>query len=162
MAQSFNHFNQIADALPQVLSQVVRKTAFDVQASAIRKAPVDTGFLRSSIYVRTSEESTYGQGSVKAKRITKTARRKAAASKSGLISSFSSTPYGYYLLPEVGGPENEQTAYVAVGAEYGIYLEFGTRYMPAHPYFYPAVEHARAGFESALSRIEDKLKEAAG
>jgi hypothetical protein len=161
MASSFNHFNQIADALPQVLSQVVRKTAFDVQAGAVRRAPVDTGFLRASIYVKTFNESTYGQGSIKAKRITRKARRKAAASLSGLTSSFS-TPYGYYLLPEVEAPDNEQTAYVAVGAEYGIYLEFGTRYMPARPYFYASVEHVRPSFEAALSRIEDKLKEAAG
>ncbi len=158
--ESFNHFGSIADALPQVLGQVVRKTAFDVQAGAVRRAPVDTGFLRASIYTVTSEGSTYGEGHVKPARITKTARKKAASSLSGLTSSFS-TPYGYYLLPSVQAPENEQTAYVAVGAEYGIYLEFGTRYMPAKPYFYPAVEHARAGFESALSRIEAKLAEAA-
>jgi len=33
---------------------------------------------------------------------------------------------------------------VGVGAEYGIYLEFGTRKMPPYPFFRPAIREARA------------------
>ena len=161
MAQSFNHFNQIADALPEVLGQVVRKTAFDVQAGAARRAPVDTGFLRNSIYVTTYGESTYGETLRKRTTVsskpTKSGRPRKLSRKQRILLVKSAD-----LLDEVEMPGDDMTAYVAVGAAYGIYVEFGTRYMPAKPYFYPAVEHARAGFESALSRIEDKLKKAAG
>lgn len=40
---------------------------------------------------------------------------------------------------------------VYVGAEYGIYQEYGTRKMPAHPYFTPAVEAVRPQFEAAVA-----------
>lgn len=46
---------------------------------------------------------------------------------------------------------------VVVGANYGIYVEMGTRYMAAQPYFYPAVETVRPQFEAALSKIEPGL-----
>lgn len=136
MAESFNHFPKISEALHTALSQVVRKTAFDIQAKAASNAPVDTGFLKNSIYTVTSEGSTYGQGG-------------------------SSTHKGSYLLPEVEKPEDDLTAYIGVGANYGIYLEYGTRYMAPRPYFLPAVEATRGPFEEALSRIEEKLKEVA-
>jgi HK97 gp10 family phage protein len=124
----FNNFSKIAATLPKALSQAVRKTALDIQADAASRAPVDTGFLRNSIYTVTSDGSTY-QGGDKA-------------------------------LPEVQAPGDDQTAYVAVGANYGIYQEMGTTRTPAQPYFYPAVEAARGPFEQAMAKIEDKLKEA--
>jgi HK97 gp10 family phage protein len=129
MADGFNHWGQIANALPKVASQIVRKAAFDIQAQAASRAPVDTGFLKNSIYTVTADSSTYKGGD-----------------KS---------------LPEVETPENDQTAYVAVGAEYGIYVEMGTRFAPAQPYFYPAVDAVKPGFDAALSAIEGKLREAA-
>lgn len=46
--------------------------------------------------------------------------------------------------------ESMLTAIVTVGAEYGIYVEFGTRYMAARPYFMPAVELVAPQFEAAL------------
>ena len=57
---SFNHFDQVADQLLNALSDVVTKTAFDIQATAASIAPVDTGFLKNSIYVETYTNSTYG------------------------------------------------------------------------------------------------------
>lgn len=39
---------------------------------------------------------------------------------------------------------------VTVGADYGIYLEMGTRHMAARPYFGPAVRAVRGAFLSAL------------
>ena len=128
----FNHFPQVAEALHKALSQVVRKTALDLQASAASKAPVDTGFLRSSIYTVTSTDSTYGQAG--------------------------SPPGDSSLLPEVAKPEDDLTAYVAVGANYGVYVELGTRFMPAQPYFYPAVEEAKVEFQTALDAIEPTIK----
>lgn len=46
---SFNHFPEIAAALPDETSQVVRKVAFDVEAEAKMLVPVDTGNLKNSI-----------------------------------------------------------------------------------------------------------------
>lgn len=131
----FNKFGAIADALPGVLSQIVRKAAFDVQAQAQVNAPVDTGFLKNSIYTVTSESSSYSSVS-------------------------SPTKKDSSVLPEVEKPEDDQTAYVAVGANYGLFVEVGTRHTPAHPYLSPAVETVRPAFEDALSKVEDKLREA--
>jgi HK97 gp10 family phage protein len=132
----FNHWQDLADALPDILSQVVRKTAFDIAADAAQAAPVDTGFLRNSIYVATWDTSTYARGG-----------------------------YGdghQELLPEVDVPEDETTAYVAVGASYGVYLEFGTRFMNAQPYFFPAMERGGDAFDAAMEKIEAKLAKVAG
>ncbi len=128
----YNHWKQLAAALPKVAASVVRETAQDVADLAAANAPVDTGFLKSSVYTVTAEGSTYGQAG---------------------------TPPGdAYLLPEVDAPENEQTAYVAVGANYGIYQEMGTRFMPPQPYFYPAVEAGKVFLDDALSKMEDALQ----
>jgi HK97 gp10 family phage protein len=66
------------------------------------------------------------------------------------------------LIPEIDKPANAQTAYVAVGANYAIYPEFGTIHQPPQPAFIPAVEEARQGFEDAMAALETKLKEATG
>ena len=47
--------------------------------------------------------------------------------------------------------------FVIVGAPYGIYQNYGTRYMPGRPFFEPGVEQTRPGFESAISAIESRL-----
>lgn len=132
----FDHFPQISTALHTALSQVIRKVAFDIQANAQVGAPVDTGFLKNSIYVVTSDSSDYGQGA-------------------------SSPPKDASLLPEVAHPDDDLTAIIAVGANYGIYVEMGTVRMAPQPYLAPAAEKARRGFEQAISAIEDKLKAAA-
>ena len=51
MTDTFNHFSQIGDKLAQELSRLVLKTAFDLEARAKTKAPVDTGALKNSIGV---------------------------------------------------------------------------------------------------------------
>jgi HK97 gp10 family phage protein len=52
---------------------------------------------------------------------------------------------------------DEFTGNVTVGAYYGIYVEMGTRFMAAQPYFYPAVEEGRSRFEAALAAMESFL-----
>lgn len=126
----FNHWQQIADALTPALAQIIKKTALDLQAQAASRAPVDTGFLRNSIYASTADGSGYHGGS--------------------------------NMLPEVPRPTSTTEAYVAVGANYGVYVEYGTRFMPAKPYFNPAVAAVQPGFDAALDAIETKLAEAAG
>jgi HK97 gp10 family phage protein len=130
---SYNKFPQSAAALHHAISQVVRKIAFDVQASAQANAPVDTGFLRNSIYTVTSEGS--GRAQVGAP-----------------------TKADSYLFPEIAAPPDDTTAYVAIGANYGEFVEMGTRYTPAQPFVTPAVELARGDFEAELGAIEPGMK----
>jgi HK97 gp10 family phage protein len=42
---------------------------------------------------------------------------------------------------------------VIVGADYGVYEEYGTRYRPPHPYFRPAVAAAKAQFERDMKQV---------
>lgn len=127
-----NHWAGLAAAMPEVIHQMVRKTAFDLAAQARTSAPVDTGFLANSIYVETSTDTTYGSG--------------------GTHGAGDS-----YLLDPVETPEDDYTAYVGVGANYGEYVEYGTRYMAAQPYFQPAVDSAGASLDEALSKVSDQL-----
>lgn len=141
MAESFDHFPEISSALYKTLSQAVRKVAFDLQANAIEFAPVDTGFLRNSIYVSTYGKSSYGaHGQTQAK--------------------LTNYQFAYVQLPEVEMPDNDLTAIVAVAANYGIYVEFGTRFMRPQPFFFPAVRVAQVELDGALRVIEAKLGEA--
>lgn len=130
---SFNHFPQIIETFGRAASAIVRKAAFDVQATAQGKAPVATGFLKSSIYTVTTESSSYGQGVV----------------GGGAGSS---------LLPSVETPSDATTAFIAVGANYGVYLEFGTSRMAARPYMTPAADEVAPSFVAAWERLEEYLR----
>jgi hypothetical protein len=55
--------------------------------------------------------------------------------------------------------ENSTTKYVKVGAEYGPPQNYGTRYIPARPFFEPGIEKTRPGFEAAVAAISQKLSE---
>jgi len=127
--EDFNHLNALANALASAIARVVTKTAFDIEAQAAENAPVDTGALQASIYERTYTSHD---------RHDKTR--------------------GKGFFPLIKQPPNQYEAYVAVGANYGIYVEMGTRRMPAQPYFYPAIEANRQPFIDAMSSLEDKLR----
>ncbi len=129
----YNHFGACGDALDKAASAVVRKTALDAQAhiqsNVQANGLVRTGFLLNSVYVVTSESSSY-KGGAKA-------------------------------LPEVAQPTDDKTAYVVVGAQYGIFPELGTRFMAARPYFYPGIDATRPDFEAAMAQIKTAMEEAA-
>lgn len=42
---------------------------------------------------------------------------------------------------------------LTVGADYGVYLEYGTRFMAAQPFFFPAVAEVAPSFLQAMRRI---------
>lgn len=54
------------------------------------------------------------------------------------------------------GDIQELRARVKVGAEYGRFVEFGTRKMAAQPYLTPAVEQHRAAFKAAMNQVVTK------
>ena len=135
----FNRFPEIAAAFPVQLHKVVVQTTEIIQEIAQAKCPVSSGhgeypggFLRSSIYRVTSEGSTYGE-------------------------AMEPPTDDVYLLPEGPGVSDEFTGYVGVAANYGIYVEMGTRHMGAQPYFYPALDEGRSRFEAALAAMESFL-----
>lgn len=47
--------------------------------------------------------------------------------------------------------DGEMSSSVIVEAFYGPFLEFGTRFMSAQPFFFPAVEQVGGQFESDIS-----------
>lgn len=129
MAQkSFNNWGKVADSIKPVAKLVVKKTAFDlqgqIQGQITTNDQVDTGFMRSSVYVATSDQSTY-KGGEKA-------------------------------LPEIAKPNSETEAYVAVAAEYAIHQNYLHK-----PFFEPAIERVKPGFDAAMKAIKAKMEEAA-
>src|SRR5579872_1142691 len=131
-----NKFPAMAAALQPIVSQMVRKTAFAIAADAASNAAVDTGFMKSAVYVVTSQTSTYGNAG---------------------------TPPGdSYLLPQVEAPGDDLTAIVACGANYSVFVELGhhTRgggTVPAQPFFFPAVDRGAASFAVAAQAFERLL-----
>src|SRR5437660_8599207 len=125
---SFNHFPLIASRIIPACKRVVRTTAKDIRDMATINAPRDTGWLESGMYAATDQGVQY--------------------------SGAKFTGTGYQLQskemfpPEL--PSDELEAIAGVGATYGIYVEMGTRFMPAQPYFYPAVAWSNAHFMQSL------------
>lgn len=130
----FNDLPVMPARLQRAIAKVVRRTAFAIMRDAQTQHPFknDTGFAEASIYVVTARESTYGQG-------------------------IDAMPPGGALLPSVPAPTSRTFAYVAWGANYGIYLELGTRHAPAFPTLGPAAEQERAEYLAALAEIEGEL-----
>lgn len=57
---------------------------------------------------------------------------------------------------EPGASELEK--FVVVGAFYGVYQNYGTRYLPARPFFEPGVEKTRPGYEAAAKAVMETFK----
>ncbi len=49
------------------------------------------------------------------------------------------------------------TGTVTVGAYYGVYVNYGTRFMAAQPFWNVALDEGRARFEAALAAMESFL-----
>ena len=115
----------------------------------------------NSIYTRTENENGAGSASeaaykrmVHSFRLGKSAARNAAKfARRGKEEA----QFAQALFPEVPTPQHNY-AYVAVGAIYAIFVEFGTHKMAARPFFYPAVAAAKPGFLTAMERVEFELK----
>lgn len=131
----FNRFPELPAEIQRAVSRIVRKAAFDIQKEAQRHHPFQnqSSFAENSIYVVTHNSSTYGQG-------------------------IDAIPQGASLLPEVEKPTSTTEAIIAVGADYGVYLEMGTVNMPAFPYLVPAAEKVAPAYVAALRALEDSLE----
>lgn len=138
MAEAFNNWDEIAVAMDKAAGQVVRKTALDaegqIKAEITSQDLIDTGFMRNSVYTKTNKESTYGQGG--------------------------SPPKGATLLPEIEAPKNDKTAYVASGADYTWWMNYGAHGRPAHGFFEKGMNRVMAGFDAAMAAITKAMKQA--
>jgi HK97 gp10 family phage protein len=126
----FNHIPQAIAGLKQAMHQGVVKGAFDIQAHAASTAAVDTGNLRNSIYTKTSDGNNYP-----------------GSASNSLVAD---------QIPDV----DEMTAYVAVAASYGVYIELGTRFMPAQPFLLPGANAVQPGFDAYFDHIEAAMRAA--
>jgi HK97 gp10 family phage protein len=122
-------FTAIGNAAPGKLSEIVRRTAFDIEAGAKQRSPVDTGFLRASIYTVTDKDNGYSKAKSEAK---------------------GKNPKAEFADAE--GNVKPLEAIVAVGAEYGIHVEYGARSAPAQPFLTPAVEAVKGQFEREIKK----------
>lgn len=130
------HFDRLP-GLPERLNKrvavAVRKAAFEIEAEAKSRVPVDTGALKNSIYTVTDQGSTYGQAAGAA--VSANPRSKE--------------------VPEMAKPPGV-SAIVAVAIDYGIYVEMGTRKMEPQPFLGPAAEIVEPALLAALRSIVEQ------
>ena len=131
---TYNHLPQLAAKAPQIVSAIVRKTAHDLKADAQNsmEGPKHGRIYRSSKTGKPHRASAPGE---------------APAVDIGNLKNS--------IFVEIESPT---TAIVAVGAKYGITLEYGSRKIAPRPYMRPAAEKARRAFIEALRNLEVKLR----
>ncbi len=121
----FNRWAELAGKLKPAVQKGVKEAAYAMQSNIQSGAPVQTGFMRDNVYVSAPGESTYGQG-------------------------MGPPTDDVYLLPEIK-PEDDMTAIVGAAAEYSAFVNYGTRHMPAQPFFDQGVEQTRGEFEGIMT-----------
>lgn len=129
MAADFNHFGDVADALPDIVDQIIRKIALDAEAGYKEliqaNGQIDTGNMLNSCYSVTSKGSTYQD------------------------SPLNTAP------PALPGP---RSAYAGIAADYAAYQNYGTVSQPARPFFEPTNEQVQAGLQAALNAAHGQLE----
>ena len=126
MAGDFDHWDETFAEIDKKVNQLVRKTAFDIEATAKRESRVRYGYMRNAWYVRTEDSSDY--------------------------KDLAPPEKGYQEFPEVAAtPHNE--AWIVGGARHTVFNEYGTHKMAAQPMLTPAVEQARQPFLDALEKV---------
>jgi HK97 gp10 family phage protein len=129
------NLRRLVREFPGFAQKAIRKIAFDIERNAKLHAPVDTGFLRSSIYAVTNLSSHY-----------KSAYRAARRNKDR-STRFREVEVDFDLAA------GKYEAYVVVGAAYGVFVEFGSRNHAAQPFLTPAVEEVQDVADTALTQF---------
>jgi hypothetical protein len=129
MTATFNLLPEIINLLGDIPDKLVTECAQQIVPVAKANCPVLSGSMQSTIYMKTNSQSTYGVG-------------------------FIDPPEDSYIMEEIETPPSG-TAYVAVGDNYGIYVELGTRKMGAEPFLIPALELVGQSFQNGtmLSQV---------
>ena len=134
----YNKFPEIAAQFPVQLHKVVVQTVEITNELASDNAPKETTFMASNIYHVTSDGSTYGQG-------------------------IAPPTDDVYLLPEGPAVSDPYTGYTACAANYSAPVNYGhhTRsgsWVPAQPFWEPALDEGRSRFDAALAVFWSFLK----
>lgn len=131
---TINRFAQIAARLGGADTQRVIDRATERLEDVTRsRAARRSGAMRASVYRVTRDYSNYAQ--------------RASAAQS-LWENYNGKRRALLMLDEVAAPP-KNVGIVAVGAAHGVYVQFGTRRMPARP-FLPSYEEMRAAVMSEL------------
>jgi len=133
-----------------LVSEVVRKTAFDIQATAQTLVPVDTGAAKASIHVVTGDADGYTTATENAQAAYET--------------KYPKQTLDFWPDNPVSPSEDSITALVAVAVLYGWYLENGTPggRIKGRPFLQPAVDAAQTAFEMAVSQALDEGAQKSG
>jgi HK97 gp10 family phage protein len=67
-----------------------------------------------------------------------------------------------HLRSSIYAKINDWVAEVGAEATYALFVEFGTRYMQAHPYLYPAIQEHLPMLEQSICEAIDEAKLEAG
>jgi len=127
----YNHAAAMAANLRKLLGQVVRKTAFDIEAGCKARSRVDTGAMRAGWYTSTFDANGFEAAA-------------AAAQSAGGKDVKLVTPSAY--------PADDLEAIVGNAVEYAIYNEMGTVHMSAQPMLGPSVDAVLEGFFQGIER----------
>jgi HK97 gp10 family phage protein len=147
-----DHSGDLERSLDADLGKAVRRTAFKIEGAAKQAAPVDTGYLRNSLFTVTDQGSGANAALTRTERrrdITNRKRRKKGQADLLIRLNADLTSL------RVGAPTE---AYVAVGASYGPFVEFGTASRAAHPFLGPAVDREKADFERGVAAIFERYR----
>ena len=150
-----DQLGELAERIHRNAAKIVSSTDEAVALKAQLDAPVDTGVLKNSVYASTFKGSGYADAKQKVREALGESEdgavgNEALASEAGNQKRLTADEI---MLPEVEQPGDDLTAIVAVGAEYGLYVEMGTVHQTAQPYLGPALESERAAFTQAMKGI---------
>lgn len=127
-----DYLERLIAALPDRCGRIARHTAEEIRDTAQDYSAVVTGAQQASVYVVTSDESTYDEA----------------------VAAARAANPDVELLPEVEAPP-PGVAVVAVAVVYGASNEFDHQ-----AFLGPAAEDVRPRYEAALSHLEDELRDA--
>lgn len=146
----YDHTDETARKFEEVLRLTQRTALFEIERRAKQKAPVDTGFLKNSIFTKISG-TIYVNGKAgdqpSAPPLLRYSKRAKKEVKRAAV-QFAST-----------GSKSEGQGEVAVGAEYAIYQEMGIgeEGARAQPFLVPAFDEV---VREVPDLMNDLLKEA--
>jgi len=129
----YNLFPALARALRPACQTISSDTARFLEAAVAANAPVRTGFMASSVYSVTPKYgSTYA--------------------------TMGTPPGDSYALPEQA-PDGPDDSVVGVAANYGVYVNYGTRFMGAQPFWDEAMAQGAQVFPAEAAKFEKLLLE---
>jgi HK97 gp10 family phage protein len=137
-----DRLDRLIAQLPVNATSAVDDIARDIQERASQIAPRDTGALSASIYVNNGTDSDY---------VTHAGTAASLNPDAVIVDEVNPD----FVLSLFGGGDNAYTSVVGVAVNYGIFQEFGTRFMPPQPYLIPSVEPARDAFIERMSHVAD-------